>query len=207
MLFSSACASALPDETVSTEINLVDTTNFPAFIKVQHEDEAAGEMAVSIPLHLEIALSYEGVTEVERNTGPEIDRFLSAVGLKPGLNYCAAFVSYVLDQADVAYPTVRSGIARHFITNQSIDARDVLRGTHTIPPGYIAVWGNGDTWRGHTGFNTCKWKGPVGCTIEANTSPGTLGNQRSGNGVYQRERSIQPGSYFRIVAFTPVRYG
>lgn len=159
-----------------------------------------------LPVHLSYAMQYEGVSEIGPNTGPQIDRFLASVGLDSGLNYCAAFVSYVLDQHDIHYPDVRSGVAQHFITDQSIDAKQVLRGSVTIPPGDILVWKRGNTWQGHTGFVTDDWQGSSGYTIEANTTPGPLGNQANGQGVYTRQRTIEPGNYFRITHFTPVRY-
>lgn len=158
------------------------------------------------PVHLSIALTYKGITEVEKNTGPEIDRFLENLGLDSGLNYCAAFVSYVLDQADIESPPVRSGVAQHFITDRSIESKQVLRGAVTIPEGDIIVWKRGNSWQGHTGFVVGEWAGASGLTIEANTTPGPLGDQRRGQGIYKRERTIEPANYFRITHFTPVKY-
>lgn len=179
-------------------IETIDTANKA---NVEHEAEE-----LSTPLHLSVALEYEGVTEVAHNTGPEIDQFLANVGLESGLNYCAAFVSYVLDKADVTMPTVRSGVAQHFITDQSISAKEVLRGTATIPKGDILVWKRGNTWQGHTGFTLEDWSGPDGITIEANTSPGVRASPGDSQGVHVKERTIQPGNYFRITHFTPVKY-
>ena len=169
----------------------------------QHTSDRAEDIR---PAHISYAMQYDGVTELQANSGPEIDRFLASVGLDSGLNYCAAFVSYILDQHDITYPDVRTGVAQHFITDSSINAKQVLRGTATIPEGDILVWKRGNTWQGHTGFVIDDWQGASGFTIEANTTPGPLGNQANGQGVYTRQRTIEPGNYFRITHFTPVRY-
>lgn len=171
----------------------------------QH-DEDHEEAVEQTPLHLSVALEYEGVTEVAANTGPEIDLFLANLGLDAGLNYCAAFVSYALDQANPQQPNVRSGVAQHFITDASINAKQILRGTHTAPEGSVVVWKRGNTWQGHAGFTLEDWQGAEGWTIEANTSPGPLADQRNGDGIYRKQRTIQPASYFRITHFTPVYY-
>lgn len=169
-----------------------------------HELSDAEELIA--PLHLSIALEYEGVEEVQPNSSPTIDQFLAHVDLDPGLNYCAAFVSFVLESAKVDYPDVQSGVAQHFITDRSISAKQVLRGVETIPPGEILVFKHGSTWRGHTGFVIEEWTGAEGITIEANTSPGPRASPNASDGVHRKERMIEPGSYFRITHFTPVRY-
>lgn len=162
------------------------------------------------PVHLAIALGYEGTTELTgNNDGPEVEQFLSAVRLKAGNPYCAAFVSFVLDSAGrirpVDRPQIRSALASDFITDLSIETRRVLRGTEQIPPGTILIWRKGNTIYGHTGF-VVEWDQAKGTTIEANTSSGTYGSQRDGEGVFRRRRSLQPGNYFRITHFTPVIY-
>ena len=155
--------------------------------------------------HLDIARRYVGVTEVTRNSSPEIDRMLAYVGLRPGTPYCAAFVSYVISKAGATFPTVRSGLASHFITARSIRASDVLIGIRTVPSGSIVIWRRGNTIFGHAGF-TESWHLESGRTIEANTSSGNTGSQSDGDGIYQRTRRITPGAMFRIVSFTPVKY-
>ena len=121
-------------------------------------------------------------------------------------SYCAAFVAYCLDSAQVKQPSIRSGMAQAYITRQSISAGKVLRGEVTIPTGSIVIWKRGTTPSGHAGFTTLPWKGVEGYTIEANTSSGLKGSQYNGDGIYQRRRSIQPGAAFRITHFTIVSY-
>ncbi|MEM8485564.1 MAG: CHAP domain-containing protein [Bacteroidota bacterium] len=161
-----------------------------------------------------------GVQEVPpgSNRGPDVEKFLAAVDLFPSKDrfgkwhsfpYCAAFVSYCLDEAgDVALPLVRSAGARKFITRNSIESRIVLRGGTRIEPGTLVIWArNARDPRdpsGHIGF-VIDWEGQAGTTVEANTTSGKQGSQREGDGVYFRKRMLSPGSAFRITHFTPVR--
>jgi hypothetical protein len=158
------------------------------------------------PEHLRIALSYEGVIEVTPNSSPEIDKWLRYVGLSPKHPYCAAYVSYCIGKAEVAAPKIKSARAQSFIIKQSIPAIKVLRGEIEIPTGSIVVWKQGETLFGHVGFTTSIWKGASGKTIEANTSSNARGNQRDGEGVYSKTRTIIPTAAFRITHFTLVEY-
>jgi len=160
--------------------------------------------------HLVTAHSQIGVQELGNNAGPEVAAYLEAVGLGIGNPYCAAFVSWTLEQQEetntpVSFPRIRSGLATKFITRRSMRASEVLRGTKQPQPGDIIIWKKGNTIFGHAGL-VLEWDGACGTTIEANTSSGTYGSQRNGDGVYQRERCVQPGNHFRIVSFTPVTY-
>jgi hypothetical protein len=167
--------------------------------------------------HLDTAQAYLGVRErpKDSNRGPEVERFLAAVGLRPEKDrfgnwrsypYCAAFVSYVLRVADIPEPEIRSARALAFVTPRSIPARVVQRGTVRIDPGSIVVWKakrDPTDPTGHAGF-VVAWEGQAGTTIEANTGPGEEVDQREGDGVYLRKRMLSPGSAFRITHFTRV---
>ena len=162
------------------------------------------------PAHVDTVLAYVGT--VERggaNRGPHVERFLRAVGLGPGQPWCAAFVSYALDAAAVRGPfdgrgrVVRSGLAARFITSRGIRASEALRGTKSVPDGSVVVWRRGSGPFGHAGF-VMRWRGARGETVEGNTSSGAGGSQADGEGVWRRTRTVQPGSHFRIVSFTPV---
>ena len=168
-------------------------------------DDAEGDTSASYS-HLTIAGKYVGVEETSKNSSTEIDRMLETVGLNPGYNYCAAFVSYILDESKVDYPNVRSGVAQHFRTNKSVRSEEVVRGTYKVEKGEILVWQRGETWQGHTGFASGDWEGATGTTIEANTTSGGDDNLGRGNGIWERTRTIQPGNYFRITYITPVKY-
>lgn len=162
------------------------------------------------PAHLDTALAYVGT--VERggaNRGPRVERFLASVGLGPGPPWCAAYVSYVLESAGVRAPldgrgrVIRSGLAAHFITARSVRASEALRGVKPVPRGSVVVWRRGNGPFGHAGL-VLRWDGTSGETVEGNTSSGEAGSQRDGDGVWRRQRRIEPGSSFRIVSFTPV---
>lgn len=160
---------------------------------------------VCTPPHLELALDQVGTTEVGNNGGAAVENYLASVGLGTGYPYCAAFVTWAIDSADVRSPAVRSARAQDFITDRSISAKHVLRGAYDPSPGEIIVWRKGNTIYGHVGF-VMRWDNDHGQTVEANTSPGNNGRQRDGDGVWIRQRSIQPLNYFRITYFTPVQY-
>jgi len=156
-----------------------------------------------LPAHLDTALTYVGTVEQRHNAGPEVAKFLGSVGLPVGNPYCASFVSYDLDAAHAAIPTVRTPLATRFITARSIDARQVLRGSVPIPPGTIVIWRHGNSMFGHTGL-VISWHDRSGMTVEANTTEGPYKAARQG--IWIRRRTIQPGNHFRIVAFTYVHY-
>lgn len=163
--------------------------------------------SAELPPHLQLALSYEGITEVgANNRGPEVGRFLRAVGLDEGFPWCAAFTSYIMDKSGATSPTIRSGRAQAFITDDSISARTVTRLGGDPPPGSIAVWKRGDTIFGHTDFvlsydAAARSVEVLGGNVRA---PRELGIERSG--VFRRTAAISPGSHFRITHFTPVTY-
>jgi len=159
------------------------------------------------PEHLKLAISYEGTTELTgNNDGIEIEKFLSNVGLSKGNPYCAAFISYILDETpNIKEPTIRTALASKFITKKSISANDVLLGKE-IPPGSIMIFQKGNTIFGHAALVESQESNSEFSTIEANTKPGPYGNQRDGDGIWFREREIQPANYFRITEFTLVAY-
>lgn len=156
-----------------------------------------------LPPHIDTALSYVGTVEFGHNRGPDISRWLHHVGLPAGNPYCAAFGSWCLDAAGAATPKVRSGLATRFITPISIPAAQVLRVQVRIPAGTIAIFRYGNGPHGHFAF-VLTWHGANGVTVEANTTKGPYRSAKQG--VWIRRRSIYPGNYFRIVAFTRVGY-
>ncbi|MCH8567629.1 MAG: hypothetical protein LAT67_05170 [Balneolales bacterium] len=153
------------------------------------------------PEHIQVAMQY---LNMNRDSHPEvINGFLKSVDLPPGNPYCAAFVSYCLSKSCVIYPATRSGLARHFLTRDSISATKVVRTNKQLPVGSIIGWKRGNTIFGHLGF-TLYWIGNNGSTIEGNTSPGQAGSQAAGGGIYIRNRTILPAASLRISWFTLV---
>lgn len=149
---------------------------------------------------IKTALQYVGIIEQGKNRGKEIEEWQRNVNIPIGSPYCAAFVSYILDDCKVSLPTIRSGVATKFITKNSIKATDVYKGRIKINGDYLVIWKHGDTWRGHIGIKL-KWNGRNGYVIEANTK------YRGNEGVFIMYRQIKPYSYFRIVNFTRVKCG
>ncbi|HYW95025.1 MAG TPA: hypothetical protein VE870_05515, partial [Bacteroidales bacterium] len=139
----------------------------------------AAEAQHHLPAHLDTALTYVGTIEQGHNAGPEVSKFLSHVGLPVGNPYCASFVSYDLDAAHVTLPTVRTPLATRFITSRSVDARLVLRGAVSIPPGTIVIWRHGNSMFGHAGL-VVSWHNQAGITVEANTTQGPYAGARQG---------------------------
>jgi hypothetical protein len=156
--------------------------------------------------HMELAQTYVGITEATgKNDGEVIERMLLRYGGEKGMNYCSAFVGEVLDSVGAREPKrlgKRTLLARSWVRGNSIRARDVLLGRAVVSNGAIVIWEKGETIWGHCGF-VKSWRDASGETIEANTTNGD-GNQRNGDGIYERARRIVPTAYFRIVWFTPV---
>lgn len=154
--------------------------------------------------HLEVAKSFLGITERSgKNDGKEVEMFLSFVGRKKGDSWCAAFVSYCLWKSNVKYPKIKSGLAQHFRSKNSVEAREVLFGKK-IPAGSLVIWQKGNSIYGHIGF-VIEWERESGITIEGNTSP-PEDSKSIYEGVFIKKRKIEPANYFRIRWFEQVIY-
>ena len=155
--------------------------------------------------HIVMARRYEGVPHVDT-----INMFLASVDLPPGNPWCSAFLSYLLDLADVKEPTVRSGLARNFVYQSPerliIPAGRVLAGVAEVPEGSIVVFQRGNTKFGHNGINTKEWSGQRGIYISGNTSPPSGGSEASGGGVWEKPARINPNAVLQIREFVLVNY-
>lgn len=155
-----------------------------------------------------------------RNDHPDIDRFLKYLGLPKGLSWCAAYVLYsykeAADELHVRQPLPRYGrvarladaCQRNPLKYRWITTDDVRFGSVRLQPGDMPMWANGTIragdFDGHIGLELQQLSPMKIRTIEGNTSSGNKGSQREGNGVFIRERVINPGS-FRIIGFCRVR--
>jgi hypothetical protein len=151
---------------------------------------------------LQIALRYVGLEERPGNRGVMIDRWNRFVHNPLGSPYCAAFVSWCLEESHARAPTVRTGWARGFILPTSYTMNDVLWGRYTPQPGDIIPFTR--PGGGHVGFVTRYFGKGKFELVEANTSPGSSGSQHNGGGVYRRTRTYQPHASFRMMGVTPV---
>ncbi len=109
-----------------------------------------------------------------------------------------------VDVVDSRGASVRVGVATAWLAGRGrIEARAVERGLTRPPRGSVVVWRNGTSWTGHLGVVDW-WDVRCGVTVEGNTSSGSAGSQRDGDGVWVRNRCVSPGAHFRIVGFVPV---
>jgi len=147
-------------------------------------------------LVVDSAKKYLYVREKPDNRSTDIDRWNKYVRNPLGASYCAAFASSMVND-----PKLKSGAAIRLIKKNSIKSDDVLKGKK-IEPGWIVIWRKGNSPFGHAGI-VVSWDRKSGTTIEGNTSAGK-GSQSNGNGVFERQRKIEPFNYFRITHFTPI---
>lgn len=136
---------------------------------------------------LDVAGRYVGVREQGSNRGMEVEKWLHAVGAKPGDSWCAAFVySMFLEAAESANPPMvnpcpRTAGALHLWSLAPSWAR--FSGPS---PGAIFVIDHGKG-KGHVGFVEGVDPGGLDIyTIEGNTNDG---GSREGDGVYRRKRA------------------
>ena len=102
---------------------------FPLFILLMQLYTSEHLWSQKSSKHIEIATKYVGVTEeTGNNDGEEIAKWLRFVGITTPASYCAAFVSYVLEEAGAVYPKIRTALAKKFITSESISAKKAIEG-------------------------------------------------------------------------------
>lgn len=135
---------------------------------------------------IEIARTQLGVHEDpgNKNTGPQVDEYLKAVGLGPGYSWCMAFVYWCYKQAAsqlaVDNPLAKTG----GVLDQWNRRRLHFSQVHPLPGDiFIMDFGKG---MGHTGLVT-KVEGVWIYTIEGNSNDE---GSREGYEVCERRRSI-----------------
>jgi len=186
-----------PQENGSAQDTIAPTNGQDTIIEVDTIPETLA--------HILIARRYEGVPPVDT-----VKMFLASVDLPPGNPWCSAFLSFVLDEAEVEEPSVRSGLARNFVYQSPqrliIPAGRVLAGVADVPEGSIVVFQRGNTKFGHNGINTKEWSGQRGIYISGNTSPPSGGSEASGGGVWEKPAWINPNAVLQIREFVLVNY-
>lgn len=133
---------------------------------------------------LRVAQSQIGVRETSRNGGPEVDAYLSSVGLGPGYPWCAAFVHWCF----------AAGAASLGVRNDCPQTAGALKMWASANPGEIADDPEpGDVFvidhghgLGHVGFVEAVNADGSLATVEGNTNGG---GSREGDGVYRRSRA------------------
>lgn len=140
-----------------------------------------------------LARAYVGTKEQGgSNKGPEIERFLANVQLKPPQPWCAAFVYTVLLECGAPPSKLPQARAAAGVVNWRTWARANRRLVNEPNRGHLFFWLNktSNGFQGHIGFIAEVQNQPNGRfrirTFEGNTNAGGL---RDGDGVYERWRS------------------
>jgi hypothetical protein len=146
---------------------------------------------------LATAASQDGVRETQGkpNRGPQVDQYVSSVGLNPegGYSWCQAFVYWCFQRSAsdlaVANPCVKTaGVLEHWARSPAaarVYARAALDKLDLVRPGSIFIIDHGDG-KGHAGLVRSVVSGSVN-TIEGNTNEA---GSREGDGVYEKTRAI-----------------
>ena len=148
--------------------------------------------------HLDTAIYYYnlGVKEkTNHNDGYYVEKFLKFVGLPKGNPWCAAFVSYCIGVCENIVTKVKSAVALQCTNKYTFSEKDVRLHKKTVEPGFLSLWGKGNTPKGHIGI-VYAWKDIQGEIIEGNAA----------NKVDFNIRKLEPRNYFRIRKFTPIYY-
>jgi hypothetical protein len=158
---------------------------------------------LSLPvLHRAVILAYVEA-DVKRvretggaNRGDELDKYFKAARMKPGVPWCALFVTWCLVEAgwprSLLPGATASTCAWHaWATGQGIlttDMRELQRGD-------LFVRCNRRTWRGHIGVHV-KNDGKTMTTLEGNTNKA---GSREGDGAYRKVRRWRQGVHYGIL--------
>jgi hypothetical protein len=147
---------------------------------------------------LEVARAQLGVRETkgQPNRGPQVDQYISRVGLDPSkgaFSWCQSFVYWCFDEAarglGVPNPCFRTaGVLAHWKNSSPathLSAEDAFDDPSRIRPGAIFIVDHG-AGKGHTGIVTRVEGGEIR-TIEGNTNER---GSREGDGVYEKTRPI-----------------
>jgi len=179
-------------------------------------------------LVLEKAKEYSFVREIKNqdNRSPEIDAFHDYAGLPYGNPWCLMFVNYMwketLDPYGLAPYTKTARVShlyKYALKNKYLYTvkfdKALAYGIQQAEPGDMVIWlknytkdiiVNDGNPSGHVGFIVEEIEPGKFKTIEGNTSVGTAGSQRDGDGVFTRTRTINLTAGFRIEALVKPLY-
>jgi len=155
---------------------------------------------------LSIAVQQIGVSEQPKgsNSGPMVDRYLAAVGLKPGYPWCMAFVYWSYQQAALAEsrpnPVVQTGSVAECWSRtpdaKKIHVETARKQPQSITPGdqFVLLFGHGT---GHTGLVEAV-TGNIIHTIEGNSN---LDGSREGFEVVRHQRLITDRSLAGFIKY------
>ena len=131
---------------------------------------------------LKIALTQLGVKEDPKkaNTGEQVNKYLAAVGLKPGYPWCQAFVNWCYEEAakdlQVPEPVLNTGGVldcwNRTAAGKKIAKAALVKNPALILPGDQFIMKIGTKGAGHTGLIVSVTEEPGGWvlrTVEGNT--------------------------------------
>ena len=121
------------------------------------------------------------------NSGPRVEEYLRTVGLKKGLPWCAAFVSYIY--AKGGFPKPRSGWSPDLLPA-------IRRARSALPGNVLGIYFKEYQRIAHVGLIT-KQEGDWVTSVEGNTN---ITGSREGDGVYLKKRHIK--TIYRIADWT-----
>lgn len=140
-----------------------------------------------MPKLVEVAERYLYVREQPKgsNRGPEIDRWLKAVGSPLGSAWCAAFAYGVASEAGASWPWAKSGRVQTLV-----DSGRLLPASKAEPDDLVVFWFQGLGRYAHIAVCTGRTTGRI-LTIDGNTiADGATGDQREGWGVFPKNRLL-----------------
>ncbi len=132
----------------------------------------------------ELYNSQIGVREIGgSNKGPHVEMYLKSVGLAPGHAYCAAFVSWVYQNADVQTP-LSGWVPSYALKSKRIYHRGKEEYKTPQCGDVFMIWYSKLNRPAHMGF-VDQWGKQWVTTVEANTN---TNGSRDGDGVYRKRR-------------------
>lgn len=160
----------------------------------------AGTATSSIPSGLAILAVAEnevGTTEYGVNKVKYTDWYMGTTNYGSDIQWCLIFIVWCFNQAGVSLPCNKTALCQYFWDNTGnhIDANNLEAGDIIM-----FHWSGNERLCNHVGIVKSKLADGSGyVTIEGNTTSGSGGDQRNGEGVYQRTRKITMGSAGYVV--------
>ncbi len=151
---------------------------------------------------LGLSKGFVGIQEIGNNVGPEIEEIQKAIfGIADSQAYCMAFIHFIIGKVEKEFEIkstihVSGSVLQTWLNSMTLKV-DVPE------PGDVVLWQTGE-WSGHAGIFRKHRSIEIFETIEANTSSGSQGSQREGDGIYPRVRTFRGGRKFELKGFLRV---
>lgn len=125
------------------------------------------------------------VRETAPNQGYMVDKYLHSVGVDTPAPWCAAFVSYNLQQYNI--PNPKSAWSPHYALEKDVIYKAKRKNIPFLPGDVVTYYYPKLGRVGHVGFYCQKDPSGYLITIEGNTNSG---GSREGDGVYKKKREL-----------------